>query len=156
MKDEKGIPYGDTGTKDGFGHAIAGGVAQSLADLIVSEFKLKSRAEMPGILGRVNMACVSSVDRQEAYDAGVFAVKSAVEGSSGYLVAIEAERNPRYMSKMKLVPLEKVANVEKRFPEAWINDDGQYPAGEFAAYCLPLIGQDMPEYAYIGFGNDKS
>jgi 6-phosphofructokinase 1 len=148
IKDETGAAYGDSGIKDGFGHIIPGGAAQRLTDLIITELKIKSRAEKPGLLGRVNMACASPVDQKEAYDAGAFAVKSAVEGKTGYMVAIEAERQPRYTSRMNLVSLEKVANVEKIFPQNWINEEGRI-SGEFAAYCLPLIGQNMPEYAYL-------
>jgi len=150
IKDENGAAYGDTGIKDGFGHIIPGGAAQVLTDLIITELKIKSRAEKPGLLGRVNMACVSPVDRREAYEAGAFAVRSAVEGKSGYMVSIEAERQPRYVSKMVLVPLEKVANVEKKFPDKWLKEGGQGLAEDFAAYCLPLIDMAVPEYAYIG------
>jgi 6-phosphofructokinase 1 len=150
LKDENCKAYGDTGIKDGFGHTIPGGTAQSLADLIISELNIKARAEKPGLLGRVSMACVSPVDQREAYEAGAFAVKSAVEGKSGFMAAIEAERRPRYVSRMTLVPLEKVANVEKVFPESWMKGGGLGFTGEFAAYCAPLTGLDTPGYAYLG------
>ena len=150
IKDENNKLYGDSGIRDGFGHIVPGGAAQRLCDLIISELKIKSRAEKPGLLGRVNMACVSSIDRQEAHNAGAFAVKSAVEGKSGFMVAIEAERQPRYASWMKLVPLEKVANVEKMFPNNWQKEAGQKLSDEFAAYCLPLIDLTVPEYADLG------
>lgn len=150
LKDENNKAYGDTGLRDGFGHMVPGGAAQCLANFIISELKIKSRAEKPGLLGRVNMACVSPIDRQEAREAGAFAVKSAAEGKSGYMAAIEAERQPRYASWMKLVPLEKVANVEKMFPTNWIKGEGQGLADDFTAYCLPLLDVDVPQYAHIG------
>ena len=149
VKDENGIPWGDSGLKDGFGHIVPGGAARQLSDLIIAELKIKSRSEKPGLLGRVNTACVSPVDQKEALEAGAFAVKSAVEGKSGYMAAIEAERRPRYSSKMTLAPLEKAANTEKTFPLNWIKEGGQGISGEFSDYCLPLIGRDIPEYAYI-------
>ena len=150
LKDEDGKAYGDTGIKDGFGHIIPGGAAQCLVDLIVTGLKLKARAEKPGLLGRVNMACVSPIDQREAYEAGAFAVKSAVEGNSGCMVAIEAERQPRYASRMKLVSLEKVANEEKVFPGNWLKKEGNGFTEDFPAYCLPLLGAGKPEYAYLG------
>ena len=150
IKDENGTAYGDSGIKDGFGHIIPGGAAQALTDLIITELKIKSRSEKPGLLGRVNMACVSAVDQAEAREAGVFAVKNATKGKSGYMVAIEAERKPLYKSKMTLVPLEKVANVEKKIPANWLKGEGQDLTEDFAAYCLPLIDIPIPEYAYLG------
>lgn len=150
VKDENAVLYGNTGLKDGFGHVIAGGAAQSVADLIIKELKIKSRAEKPGLLGRVNMACVSPIDREEAFQAGVFAVKGAAEGKSGFMVAIEAERKPCYKSRMIFSPLEKVANVEKKFPDAWLPGEGQAPAREFSDYCLPIMDMSAPEYAYLG------
>lgn len=149
LKDPAGKAYGDTGIKDGFGHGIPGGTSQRLADLIITELKLKARAEKPGLLGRVSMAAVSPLDRREAYDAGAFAVKSAVEGTSGCMAAIEAERQGGYRSRITLVPLEKVANVEKVFPLAWLREGKNGVIGDFTAYCLPLIGMDAPEYAYL-------
>jgi 6-phosphofructokinase 1 len=156
IKDENGVAYGDTGIKDGFGHVIPGGAAQGLADLILSELKIKSRSEKPGLLGRVNMACVSALDQAEAREAGAFAVKNAAEGKSGYMVAIEAERKPLYKSKMTLVPLEKVANMEKKIPVNWLKGEGQDLTEDFTAYCRPLLGIPMPDYAYLGGSNELS
>jgi 6-phosphofructokinase 1 len=150
LKDPEGRAYGDTGVRDGFGHIIPGGTAQALSDAIITGLKLKSRSEKPGLLGRVSMAYRSPVDRAEACEAGAFAVKSAVEGKSGFMAAIEAFRKPEYSSRMKLVPLERVANVEKTFPDAWINPEGNGVSDDFADYCLPLIGPDAPQYACLG------
>ncbi|MDR1318287.1 MAG: diphosphate--fructose-6-phosphate 1-phosphotransferase [Treponema sp.] len=149
IKDPEGRPYGDTGIRDGFGHAIPGGTAQVLSDLIITELKLKSRSEKPGLLGRVSMAHRSPVDQAEAYEAGAFAVRSAVEGKSGFMVALETSRAPEYLSRMNLVPLERVANVEKTFPGAWINPEGNGVLNGFADYCFPLIGPGAPQYACL-------
>jgi hypothetical protein len=50
---------------------------------------------------------------------------------------------------MKLVNLEKVANVEKVFPGNWFKGEGQGFTEDFSAYCLPLLGADKPEYACL-------
>ena len=55
LKFADGRLIGDTGIKDGFGHAIPGGAAQSVADMITANTSLKARAEKPGLLGRVSM-----------------------------------------------------------------------------------------------------
>jgi 6-phosphofructokinase 1 len=149
LKDQNGRAYGDTGVKDGFGHTIPGGTAQSLADSIIGNLKIKARSEKPGLLGRVSMAHRSGVDIKEAYDVGAFAVKSAVHGKSGFMVGIEAIRKPSYSSQLKLIDLEKVANVEKVFPSEWINSEGNGVNAGFSDYCSQLIGTEVPEYANL-------
>ena len=148
IRDLDGRPLADTGIVDGFGHTIPGGTAQHVSDLIMQKLGVKSRAEKPGLLGRTAIPYVSPVDRQEAYAAGRYAVNAALRGESGYMVSIQARREPDYQSSMELVPLAEVANAVKTFPPAWI--DGGNRIGEgFFGYALPLMGGDWPEYAFL-------
>ena len=134
-----GSPVADSGVVDGFGHKVPGGAAQALSDMIMQETGLKSRSEKPGLLGRVSVALMSEIDQKEAEEAGACAVRSAVEGKTGFMVGFETTRNP-YSSKTILIPLEKVANAEKKFPLEWIGEDGASIKPEFKAYCEPLLG----------------
>ena len=134
-----GSPVADSGVVDGFGHKVPGGAAQALSDMIMQETGLKSRSEKPGLLGRVSVALMSEIDQKEAEEAGACAVRSAVEGQTGFMVGFETTRNP-YSSKTILIPLEKVANAEKKFPLEWIGEDGASIKPEFKAYCEPLLG----------------
>ncbi len=143
-----GQPLADTGIVDGFGHKIPGGTAQHVTDRIIQKLGLKSRAEKPGLLGRASIPCVSSVDRSEAYAVGRYAMNAALRDESGCMVSIDAVRTPAYSSSMSLVPLAKVANVEKKFPIEWIVD-GNGIADAFFDYALPLMGGDFPEYALL-------
>ncbi len=143
-----GKPLADTGIVDGFGHVVPGGTAQHVADRIITKLGLKARAEKPGLLGRASIPYVSPVDRQEAYDAGAFAVEAALRGESGCMAAIRAEREPSYSSSLFLTPLEGVANAEKKFPLEWIEDTNQI-ADAYFDYALPLMGGDLPEYAVL-------
>ena len=143
-----GKPLADTGIVDGFGHKVPGGTAQHVTDQIIQKLGLKSRAEKPGLLGRASIPYVSKVDREEAYAVGRYAVESALKGESGYMVAIQAERSPEYKSSLFLAPLDKVANVEKKFPLEWIVDGNQI-ADAFFDYALPLMGDGFPEYALL-------
>ncbi len=143
-----GKPLADTGIVDGFGHKIPGGTAQHVTDQIIRKLGLKSRAEKPGLLGRASIPYVSPVDRAEAYAVGRYAMNAALRDESGYMVSIDAVRTPEYSSSMFLVPLAKVANVEKKFPLEWIVD-GNGIADAFFDYALPLMGGDFPEYALL-------
>ena len=143
-----GKPLADTGIVDGFGHTVPGGTAQHITDQIIQKLGLKSRAEKPGLLGRASIPYASPTDREEAYAVGRFAVESALKGESGCMVAIDAVREPAYSSSLSLVPLDKVANVEKKFPLEWIVDGNQI-SDEFFRYADPLMGGDFPEYALL-------
>lgn len=143
-----GKPLADTGIVDGFGHTVPGGTAQHITDQIIQRLGLKSRAEKPGLLGRASIPYASPTDREEAYAVGRFAVESALKGESGCMVAIDAVREPAYSSSLSLVPLDKVANVEKKFPLEWIVDGNQI-SDEFFRYADPLMGGGFPEYALL-------
>ena len=135
-----GKPLADTGIVDGFGHTVPGGTAQHITDQIIQKLGLKSRAEKPGLLGRASIPYQSSTDRAEAYAVGQYAVEAALKGESGYMVAINAVRTPAYRADLSLVPLAKVANVEKKFPLEWIADGNQI-ADAFFDYAMPLMGE---------------
>jgi len=142
-----GSEVADSGVVDGFGHKVPGGVAQTLADMIISGTNLKARSEKPGLLGRVSMSQLSKSDRREAYEAGAFAVASAIEGKSGFMVAVNATRKGGYSASMELAPLGDVANAEKKFPPEWINGEKNGVTREFIEYCLPLADAAPTEYA---------
>ncbi len=143
-----GKPLADTGIVDGFGHTVPGGTAQHITDQIIQKLGLKSRAEKPGLLGRASIPYQSSTDREEAYAVGKYAVEAALKGESGSMVAIDAVRTPAYSSSLSLVPLAKVANVEKKFPLEWIVDGNQI-SDAFFDYAMPLMGDAFPEYALL-------
>ena len=144
-----GSPVADSGVVDGFGHKVPGGAAQTLCDMIMAETGLKARSEKPGLLGRVSVALMSPVDQREAEEAGAVAVRSAVEGKTGFMVGFQADRTPAYTCKTCLIPLEDVANAEKKFPLGWIGQDGSSIDKAFIDYCLPLLGECDTRFAAI-------
>lgn len=144
-----GSPVADSGIVDGFGHKVPGGAAQALSNMILTETSLKSRSEKPGLLGRVSVELMSEVDQKEAQEAGAYAVKSAVAGQSGYMVGFRTTRQPEYVTELCLIPLEHVANAEKKFPMEWINEAGNGILPAFADYCLPLLGEINTSFAYL-------
>ena len=144
-----GSPVADSGVVDGFGHKVPGGAAQTLCDMIMAETGLKARSEKPGLLGRVSVVLMSPVDQREAEEAGAVAVRSAVEGKTGFMVGFQADRTPAYTCKTCLIPLEDVANAEKKFPLGWIGQDGCSIDKAFIDYCLPLLGECDTRFAAI-------
>ena len=97
------------------------------------------------LLQRCGAHLASLTDIEEAYTAGETAVKEAVNGVTGQMVAFERETvDGKYSCKCKLIPLSEVANYEKKVPLEWINETENGLKDEFIDYVLPLI-QGEPE-----------
>jgi 6-phosphofructokinase len=143
-----GKPLASTGIVDGFGHTVAGGTAQYLADRLMQELGVKARAEKPGLLGRTSIPYASAVDRREAYEVGSYGLKVALRGESGSMVAIRADRSGAYRSELFLTPLTNVANVEKCFPQEWITEDFGI-SDAFFDYAAPLMDELPRQYAFL-------
>lgn len=142
-----GAPLADSGIVDGFGHKVPGGVGEFISRKIMEKLGIKSRSEKPGLIGRTAIFYQSKVDREEAYAVGKAAVEAAAEGKTGSMVAIKADREEGFSFSLELVPLEKVANVEKKFPLEWIEGTNKI-SDRFFEYASPLIGA-LPDYAIL-------
>lgn len=149
----EGIHYADgsfvseakTSATDGFGHAQLGGLAAMLAELLKERTGAKVRGIELSLLQRCGAHLASKTDIDEAFGAGQEAVRSAVSGITGKMVAFEREYvDGKYHCKMILLPLSSVANFEKKVPLEWINQEGNGLKHEFIDYVLPLI-QGEPE-----------
>ena len=130
---------------DGFGHAQLGGLATMLAEIIKAHTGAKVRGIELSLLQRCGAHLASATDVEEACTAGMEAVRNAVNGVSGKMVAFEREMiDGKYHCKYVLLPLSEVANYEKKVPLEWINESGNGLKQEFIDYVLPLI-QGEPE-----------
>lgn len=123
-----------------------GDVSAHLANLVVRKLGIKARSEKPGLCGRASVLLQSSIDREEARLAGAMALRSAVEGHSGVMVAFRREPGTVYQMKPELVPIEKVMLYERTMPEEYINERGNDVTQEFVEWCRPLIGEELPEF----------
>ena len=134
--------------KDAFGHSQMGGTAVLLANEIKARTGAKVRAIEFSLLQRCAAHCASKTDIIEAKNAGRIAVESALEGETGKMVAFKRiEVNGSYSCEYILLPLNKVANYEKKVPREWITSAGCNVTEEFINYVLPLI-QGEPERVY--------
>ena len=162
----EGIHYADgsfvseakTSATDGFGHAQLGGLAAMLAEIVKNRTGAKVRGIELSLLQRCGAHIASATDIEEAFTAGKVAVEKAIEGNSGYMVAFERETvDGQYHCAYRLLPLEAVANYEKKVPLSWINDQKNGVKDEFISYVLPLIQGEanvpkedsLPRYARL-------
>ena len=81
----------------------------------------------------------SKIDVEEAFNAGVYAVKCACEGETDKMVVFERAQGDKYICNNKLIPLELAANTERTVPNDWIINDGTDISDDFVKYALPLI-----------------
>ena len=153
----EGIHYADgsfvseakTSSTDGFGHAQLGGLAAMLAGLVKARTGAKVRGIELSLLQRCGAHLASQTDIEEAYGAGREAVLRAMNGESGKMVAFRrAENGGKYVCEFELLPLESVANYEKKIPLEWINEERNGLKHEFIEYVLPLI-QGEPELTLV-------
>ncbi len=144
----EGIHYADgtfvseakLSTTDGFGHVQLGGLAATLAGLLRLQTDSKVRGIELSLLQRCGAHLASQTDIEEAYEAGRFAVLSALDGATGKMAAFErVVKSGKYTCKMILQPLSMVANFEKKVPREWINKEGNNVLPAFIDYALPLI-----------------
>ncbi len=144
IKDKDGryiSEYGSdlTKTKDSFGHAQLGGLANTLANYCKEATGAKVRGIEFSLLQRCAAHSGSLTDINESFMAGQAAVKAAAEGMTDHMVAFEREPGKEYKCNMKLINLNEVANKEKKIPDEWILPDGKGLTQDFVDYALPLI-----------------
>ncbi|RKY04497.1 6-phosphofructokinase, partial [Candidatus Poribacteria bacterium] len=152
LKDEKGeylVASSRAVDVDKFGHKQLGGVAAYLCDLIATELKIKARFDKPGTIQRNSILLASRVDLEEAYMVGAKAVELAVQGVTDVMVTLVRESNRPYRCTTGTVELEFVANREKKVPDEFINEEGNFVTEEFLEYVRPLIGDPLPEYVRL-------
>jgi 6-phosphofructokinase len=131
-------------SKDSFGHAQLGGVADMLKAVIEKEVGIKTRANKPGTNQRAAMHFASATDVNEAYMCGQAAVKHALEGVNGKMVTLVREKGAKYKCTTGLAELKDVANGEKKVPDEFINDAGNHITDAMRDYLRPLIQGEAP------------
>ncbi len=148
LLDQNGKPVAPPMVIPGRKDIYYGDLSVYLARQIWHKLGIKARSEKPGIAGRASILLQSPIDRDEAIRMGAFAVNAAVEGKTGYMVGFKRILNNSYKCDTTLIPLEKVAGIEKRLPDHFINNQGNYINQGFIEYCKPLVGK-LPDYAKL-------
>ena len=130
---------------DGFAHAVLGGAAQTLKQMIVD-----AGIAPRGVVQDLSRAARSSnfaqslVDATEAYELGMSAhMRSADPAFTGQVVGIRrdeaAAAEGRYNARFFAAPASEFANHVRRFPAEWILPNYQGVTEEALAYFRPLI-----------------
>jgi ATP-dependent phosphofructokinase / diphosphate-dependent phosphofructokinase len=147
----EGFDVGSIGeVKDAFGHTSFSASQTSVCQIVVNYLnkvglaaKGAARGNVPGTDQRHSMAYASVVDLEEAYHAGQKAALLAAGHAGGYMATILRQAGEVYSVYYDQVPLEVVANSERKFPQAWIAENGCDVTDDFVRYAKPLVGEGM-------------
>lgn len=162
----EGVEVGDLGIlRDNFGHAQFSASERTVEQLLVNYLngtdrkdvrgqaqsriivKGIARSERPGTRQRREIAYLSKIDRNEAYQVGVYAAKIALSGENAFMSTIIRNPDLPYEVNYDKIPLETVANSEREFPKKWITSNRVDITDEFINWALPLIGEPLPQFA---------
>jgi 6-phosphofructokinase 1 len=128
---------------DAFGHKQLAGTARYLTSEIAKRFKVKTRAIELSSLQRCAAHVTSRIDITEAFNAGGAAVKLAFEGKTGQVITLQRVSEDPYMCITEPADVHFIANVEKKVPREWINEDGTYVTPALVHYIRPLIQAEI-------------
>lgn len=149
IKNTAGTFLSESGLKDAFGHAQLGGVAPRLASIIKENLGYKYHWAVSDYLQRSARHIASQVDVDQSYALGKAAVEYAIEGKEGIMPIIVRESNEPYRWRIDAVPLQDVANQEKKMPREFISEDGFGITKACREYLNPLIqGEAYPPYRH--------
>ncbi len=133
----------DARSVDAFGHMQLTGTARYLCNVIARNLKTKTRAIELSTLQRCAGHMASRTDITEAYQVGGAAAKAAFEGQSGKVVTLKRISNAPYQCTTELHPISEVANLEKKVPLEWMNDNHTQMRKPFLDYARPLIQAEL-------------
>ncbi|MGB7265782.1 MAG: diphosphate--fructose-6-phosphate 1-phosphotransferase [Terracidiphilus sp.] len=124
---------------------MTGGVGQFMADMVGENLKIRCRTEKPGLIARASMAHVSAQDQKDAEFVGRAGAHALASGETEKMVSLLPLKSSNTCG-YELVPLSKVADVERPFPAEWMRDD-VIPVGDrFFEYVRPLVGELTPYF----------
>jgi 6-phosphofructokinase len=140
----EGMPIAHTNDcgVDAFGHHPLEGAALALGRIIDAKLGIANRTIELSIPSRADPYSRSPVDVKEAISAGAFALKSALKGETGKMVAIQRLSSKPYRSTLVLVPLKDVADTTVYLPKEY-RQDAHHFSPKFQEYLLPLLGEKI-------------
>ena len=133
----------DVRTVDAFGHKALTGTARFLANTVARHIETKTRCIELSTLQRCAGHLTSRTDITEAYQVGGAAAKAAFEGHTGKMVALKRISNSPYQCTTELYPISQVANLEKKVPLSWMDENHTQMTQEFLDYARPLIQAEL-------------
>jgi 6-phosphofructokinase 1 len=134
---------------DGFGHAILGGAANALKNIILDEgVSERCKVQDLSTAQRCHASEQSLVDVEESFKLGMSALMRSTDGEfTGKMVGVRRKDTAAYDVEYFAIEANKVANFVKAFPAEWILPEYAGITEEAYNYLRPLIeGQPVIIY----------
>lgn len=128
--------YVNEADEDIFGHKNLTGCGKYLEKLVKDKLGIKVRSVELNVLQRASSLTLSLADVCDAENVGREAVKIAIDGDTGCMIAINRDENDNF--SYETVNVSKICNKEKNFPIEWIKDKNNI-ADDFIKYITPII-----------------
>lgn len=127
------------GGLDAFGHCQVAGTASVLEGLVKDHIGCKVRSIELNLMQRCAGHIQSNTDIMESIELGRVACKNAVQRESGKMAAVLRLSSKPYQVQYQLIPINQVANQEKKVPLTMINEEHNHVTTEMLEYLYPLI-----------------
>ena len=128
---------------DAFGHKQLAGNGRILEKVLKDELKYKARYIELSLIQRCASHCMSETDIMESVELGRVAVRLGLEGKSGRMARLTRISDEPYKVEYSSVDIKEVANLEKKVPLGWINEDENGVTEEMMKYLKPLVKGEM-------------
>jgi len=153
-----GFEVGEIGEgRDSFGHVQFSSSQTTVCQQVVNYLNSRglpvpgsARGQVYGTDQRDSIIYASTVDLEEAYCVGRKAVQIAVDEGGGWMATILRTPGSIYGVEYSKVPLDAVANSERKFPQDWIAESRTDVTDDFVRYARPLIGDDWVSVPMVG------
>ena len=147
VRNAQGQFLADAGSRDAFGHTQLGGVAPVISGIVKQRLGFKTHWAVADYLQRSARHIASQTDVDQASALGKAAVNIALEGKNGVMPIIVRTADEPYTWHIEQVAIERIANLEKKLPAAFIDSDGLGVTEACRRYLEPLIqGEAYPPY----------
>ena len=128
-----------SGATDVFGHKYLAGTAKALELFVKEKIGCKVRSIELNLPQRCAAHIASLTDINESMETGLFAVRSAIEGSTGVMVSSVRGDGDCYSVSFKTEEISGIANAIRCVPDEYINERGNGVTDECLRYIYPLI-----------------
>lgn len=128
-----------SGALDAFGHKYLEGTGRALEMAVKDHFGCKVRSIELNLPQRCAAHLTSKTDLDESQSAGRAAVLSAVNGTTGCMIAYVRADGPEYKISCEPSDVTKIANAVRSVPRNFINEEGNNVTTECLEFIKPLI-----------------
>jgi 6-phosphofructokinase 1 len=147
LHDAQGAFYAEQQKSETYGFEQLGGAGPRIAELVRRELRMKCHCAVADYLQRAARHLASRTDVDQAYAVGRAAVGLALAGHTGVMPGIVRISDDPYVWRVDPVPLDGVADLEKKPPREFISEDGFSITAAARTYLSPLIaGEDYPPF----------